>query len=934
MENVVLPAVPRRSSLTSASNETKFERSSSHINTYNPTADFGPNPRPHLGPVHSPSAPTSVPGAAHRSQDIPRNHSNTNRPSGMSSSTGSTLPARHHHHHHSSHHLPTSSASSQHPTGSSHHHHHPEPYPKAAPPTSTSNKGGVRGRVTVVCAECKRLKLRCSRDRPCTSCIKRACTDRCRYRNDDQPSSTPASSSSLPNASNVTSSVVQNGPGPNALSGGYHSALGAPNPSSHLPTASSAAAGNNAGFHPHPLAAAAQSALAAEHQHRLLAPPLQSMSTEPAYRIVSTDCIQCASTGHKCDRKEPCSSCIKMQRDGDCTYPGLPPLSQTHADVTIAQALGRLARLESRLSELTAPECDQCAEVGLKCDGRSPCSWCVRRSSASYDRGRHSPSEGANVLPLLRSASSCTYATYVEQSQRYGLHSPQPSLHANGAGGSRDRSPYAVRSPPPPSSSHSNASLSQLATGSAASSAAEVLTRLATSEDRLNSYARSHSHSFSHGHSLSAGGGASSTSFGHGHSLSHGSIGSLASASAQRERDRESGLRESGLGAPAGAGGLATTLTPITPSHPSSLHHYAVSSGASGSGPYHHHHSGSISSQHAPEISHQRSSSRHSPPQHHLLTPSYEYGSSPSYHHPPSAERERGDGPERDGPGHRPRQLSVSNLARPGTAGTPQTATASPGQYGSSPNQFGFGGRDERSQTNGRTSSYTHKMPTPPGSSSSTATAPASANQTKLPEISNILTLLSPAPSGESGGPNGSAKSPHAFPTPVSGVVSAGHSLLSLGGSSSIQHLQSDVRGSSHSATHQHRPTLSGSGFPSFIGSANGSRRGSADNGNTDNGSNNKQSDPMSPTMAVDVDVKEPLPTLSPPHSRSNSGIRPSNQPPPPSTVTSTTSTTQMVGDIKTQTPMQQTKHETIAEHDSRSEEEMEVDEIDNDSNP
>ncbi|CAG7854915.1 SubName: Full=Uncharacterized protein {ECO:0000313/EMBL:CCA70321.1} [Serendipita indica DSM 11827] len=614
---------------------------------------------------------------------------------------------------------------------------------------------------------------------PCTSCIKRACTDRCRYRNDDQPSSTPASSSSLPNASNVTSSVVQNGPGPNALSGGYHSALGAPNPSSHLPTASSAAAGNNAGFHPHPLAAAAQSALAAEHQH-----------------------------------------------------------------------------------------------------------------------------------------------------------SPQPSLHANGAGGSRDRSPYAVRSPPPPSSSHSNASLSQLATGSAASSAAEVLTRLATSEDRLNSYARSHSHSFSHGHSLSAGGGASSTSFGHGHSLSHGSIGSLASASAQRERDRESGLRESGLGAPAGAGGLATTLTPITPSHPSSLHHYAVSSGASGSGPYHHHHSGSISSQHAPEISHQRSSSRHSPPQHHLLTPSYEYGSSPSYHHPPSAERERGDGPERDGPGHRPRQLSVSNLARPGTAGTPQTATASPGQYGSSPNQFGFGGRDERSQTNGRTSSYTHKMPTPPGSSSSTATAPASANQTKLPEISNILTLLSPAPSGESGGPNGSAKSPHAFPTPVSGVVSAGHSLLSLGGSSSIQHLQSDVRGSSHSATHQHRPTLSGSGFPSFIGSANGSRRGSADNGNTDNGSNNKQSDPMSPTMAVDVDVKEPLPTLSPPHSRSNSGIRPSNQPPPPSAVTSTTSTTQMVGDIKTQTPMQQTKHETIAEHDSRSEEEMEVDEIDNDSNP
>ena len=491
-------------------------------------------------------------------------------------------------------------------------------------------------------------------------------------------------------------------------------------------------------------------------------------------------------------------------------------------------------------------------------------------------------------------------------------------------------------SPPPPSSSHSNASLGQVTTGSAASSAAvgvaEVLTRLATSEDRLNSYARSHSHSFSHGHSLSAGGGASSSSFGHGHSLSHGSIGSLASVSAQRE---------SGLGASAGngSGGLASTLTPITPSHPSSLHHYAVSSGASGSGPYHHHHSGSISSQHAPEISHQRSSSRHSPPQHHLLTPSYEYGSSPSYHHPPSAERERGDGPERDGSGHRPRQLSVSNLARPGTAGTPQTATASPGQYGSSPNQFGFGGqRDERGQTNGRTNSYSNKMPTPPGSSSSTTTTGqgnnANPNQTKLPEISNILTLLSPAPAGENG-PNGSAKSPHAFPTPVSSVVSAGHSLLSLGGSSSIQHLQSDVRGSSHTATHQHRPTISGSGFSSFIGSANASRRGSSDTGNTSGGggnNNNRQSEPMSPTMAVDTAP----PTLSPIHSRTDSGTRTPFPPPSATTTTMTTPTTSPVaGDAKTQM-VQEMKRETVAPgaQDSRSEEEMEVDEIDNDSNP
>ena len=139
------------------------------------------------------------------------------------------------------------------------------------------------------------IQLRCSRDRyvyfsplpaltgipfpvvnnsvlhspsPCTSCIKRACTDRCRYRNDDQPSSTnPASSSSLPNASSTTSSATQNGLGPHTLSGGYHSGLGANNSSSHLPTASSASA-NAAGYHPHPLAAVAQSALAAEHQHR------------------------------------------------------------------------------------------------------------------------------------------------------------------------------------------------------------------------------------------------------------------------------------------------------------------------------------------------------------------------------------------------------------------------------------------------------------------------------------------------------------------------------------------------------------------------------------------------------------------------------------------------------------------------------------------
>ncbi|KAJ7772886.1 hypothetical protein DFH07DRAFT_725967, partial [Mycena maculata] len=39
----------------------------------------------------------------------------------------------------------------------------------------------VRSRVTVVCAECKRLKLKCDRRTPCGSCIKRDTVVRCIY---------------------------------------------------------------------------------------------------------------------------------------------------------------------------------------------------------------------------------------------------------------------------------------------------------------------------------------------------------------------------------------------------------------------------------------------------------------------------------------------------------------------------------------------------------------------------------------------------------------------------------------------------------------------------------------------------------------------------------------------------------------------------------
>ncbi|KII91766.1 hypothetical protein PLICRDRAFT_696757 [Plicaturopsis crispa FD-325 SS-3] len=65
-----------------------------------------------------------------------------------------------------------------------------------APATTTSTQGAanpasssvnsstgpqIRSRVTVVCAECKRLKLRCDRRSPCGSCVKRDTVSRCVY---------------------------------------------------------------------------------------------------------------------------------------------------------------------------------------------------------------------------------------------------------------------------------------------------------------------------------------------------------------------------------------------------------------------------------------------------------------------------------------------------------------------------------------------------------------------------------------------------------------------------------------------------------------------------------------------------------------------------------------------------------------------------------
>ncbi|KAH0831298.1 hypothetical protein J3R83DRAFT_13940 [Lanmaoa asiatica] len=59
------------------------------------------------------------------------------------------------------------------PDTQSQHHPHPGPAPSTGPQ--------IRSRVTVVCAECKRLKLKCDRRTPCGSCTKRDTVARCVY---------------------------------------------------------------------------------------------------------------------------------------------------------------------------------------------------------------------------------------------------------------------------------------------------------------------------------------------------------------------------------------------------------------------------------------------------------------------------------------------------------------------------------------------------------------------------------------------------------------------------------------------------------------------------------------------------------------------------------------------------------------------------------
>ncbi|KAG8873660.1 hypothetical protein FRB97_006551 [Tulasnella sp. 331] len=66
----------------------------------------------------------------------------------------------------------------------------------AAPGAGTTGSGGSGGngsagagtnatsmskRTTVVCQECKRLKLRCDRRLPCDQCTKRSTTTKCKY---------------------------------------------------------------------------------------------------------------------------------------------------------------------------------------------------------------------------------------------------------------------------------------------------------------------------------------------------------------------------------------------------------------------------------------------------------------------------------------------------------------------------------------------------------------------------------------------------------------------------------------------------------------------------------------------------------------------------------------------------------------------------------
>ncbi|KAJ7031583.1 hypothetical protein C8F04DRAFT_960117, partial [Mycena alexandri] len=71
-----------------------------------------------------------------------------------------------------------------------HHDLHDQDQDKPAPhqtsttaptPTPAQHPPQVRSRITVVCAECKRLKLKCDRRTPCGSCDKRGTVVRCVY---------------------------------------------------------------------------------------------------------------------------------------------------------------------------------------------------------------------------------------------------------------------------------------------------------------------------------------------------------------------------------------------------------------------------------------------------------------------------------------------------------------------------------------------------------------------------------------------------------------------------------------------------------------------------------------------------------------------------------------------------------------------------------
>lgn len=108
------------------------------------------------------------------------------------------------------------------------------------------------------------------------------------------------------------------------------------------------------------------------------------------------------------------------------------PPTRTHslADPSILQhALSRLARIESRLGEInanggpaaatTTPECDQCLDSHLKCDGnaRNPCSWCLKR--------QHQDPAALNLSPIQQQQHGgpvCTYSNYEQAHQRQGLH--------------------------------------------------------------------------------------------------------------------------------------------------------------------------------------------------------------------------------------------------------------------------------------------------------------------------------------------------------------------------------------------------------------------------------------------------------------------------------------------------------------------------------